>query len=130
MNMKPLRIVVVDDAPFIRDAIKTILIRAGHSIVGEAGNGNEAVKVALETKPDVVIMDIVMPEKSGIQATKEILESLPKTRILGCSTLDQEFLVTKAIEAGVVDFIQKPFDAAKVRSIFEDISKKLEGKSP
>src|SRR5476649_2161908 len=122
--MQILRVLVVDDAPFIRDILRHILQRAGHEVVGEAEDGNQAVTTALDKKPDLIIMDIVMPNKSGIQATKEILEILPKTKVIACSTIDQENMMMKAMESGAVEFIHKPFHAMDVIKIINRVFEK------
>lgn len=120
-RMKKLRILIVDDAPYIRDVLRVILTKYGHEIVGEAQDGEQAVAMALQHHPDLVIMDIVMPLKSGLQATKEILDQLPATKVVACSTADQDTMVMKAMEAGAVDFINKPFHVADVLNIIEKI---------
>jgi two-component system chemotaxis response regulator CheY len=117
-------VVVADDAPFVRDVLRAIITKAGHRVVGEAENGEQAVQVVLEKQPHVVIMDIVMPKMSGVQATREILKILPKTRVIACSTLDQENMMVKAIESGAVDFIHKPFNAKDVIKIIERVVEK------
>lgn len=122
-TQKSLKVVIVDDAPFVREALEEILVRAGHQVVGRAENGEQAVSQCLATKPDVVIMDIVMPIKSGVQATKEIRAALPETRVIACSTVDQEIMLMKAVEAGANDFITKPF---KVEEVLERIKKVTE----
>jgi two-component system, chemotaxis family, chemotaxis protein CheY len=104
-----LRILVADDAAFIREVLTQIIAKAGFQLVGEATDGAEAVTLALKEKPDVIIMDIVMPNKSGIQATQEILEKLPRTKIIACTTEGQESMVFKALEAGCCDYVTKPF---------------------
>jgi two-component system chemotaxis response regulator CheY len=119
--MKKLNVVLADDAPFIRDILKQLLTRQGHTVVGEAENGEQALRIALEKNPDLVIMDIVMPLMSGVQATKEIKEKNPKIKIVACSTLDQENMLTKIIEAGAEDFISKPFDVKNVMTIIEKV---------
>jgi two-component system chemotaxis response regulator CheY len=119
--MKILKILIADDAPFVRDIFRHIMKRAGHEVVAEANDGNEAVAMALEKKPDLIIMDIVMPNKSGIEATKEIKELLPLTKIIACSTIDQENMILKAMESGAVEFIQKPFNASEVIKIIERV---------
>ena len=100
--MNKLNVLIVDDAPFIRDILKHILVRSGHVVIGEAEDGVQAVAMALEKKPDLVIMDIVMPNMTGVQATKEILAKLPKTKVIACSTLDQDNMLMKVMEAGGV----------------------------
>lgn len=105
---------IVDDAPFIREVLKHIFAKTEIEIVGEAVDGEEAVEVVRRTKPDVVLMDIVMPKKSGIQAAAELLKEMPKLKIVACSTVDQNTMVTKALEAGCCNYITKPFKAEEV----------------
>ena len=116
-----LKVVIVDDASFIREVLEEILVRAGHQVVGQAENGEQAVHLCLATKPDLIIMDIVMPLKSGIQATKEILEQMPTVKILACSTVDQEIMLMKALEAGAHDYISKPFKGPEVLEIISKV---------
>jgi two-component system chemotaxis response regulator CheY len=116
-----LQIVIADDAPFIRDILRQILIRAGHNIVGEAEDGVQAVKLTLEKNPDVVIMDVVMPNMSGVQATKEILSQGSQAKVIACSTIDQDNMIMKMMEAGAVEYIKKPFSAPDVVAIVERI---------
>lgn len=127
--MTRLDVLIVDDAPFIRDVLRHILAKAGHKIVGEAENGEQAVEMALEKKPQLVIMDIVMPLKSGIQATKEIMEALPQTKVIMCSTVDQNIMLTKSLEAGASEYITKPFNAGDVVKIINKIFDKDMGAS-
>lgn len=103
------RLVVVDDAPFIREIVRQVVEGAGISLVGEATDGQEAVELVLRLKPDVVLMDIIMPRKSGIEATKEIIATLPETKIIAFSTADQAVMVLRALEAGCCSFLEKPF---------------------
>ena len=108
------RVLIVDDAVFMRNMIKDIIAGGDFEIVGEAANGIEAVERYRELKPDLTTMDIVMPFKSGIEATKEILAEDPQAVIIMCSALGQESLVMEAIEAGAADFIVKPFKGEDV----------------
>jgi Chemotaxis response regulator containing a CheY-like receiver domain and a methylesterase domain len=103
------RVLVVDDAVFMRSTIKEIFTSNGFEIAGEAANGIEAVEKYRELKPDLVTMDIVMPYKNGIEATREIVRENKNANVIICSALGQEALVTEAIEAGATDFIVKPF---------------------
>jgi two-component system chemotaxis response regulator CheY len=119
------RVLIVDDAVFMRDMIKDIFSSGDFEIVGEAVHGVEAVDKYRELKPDLVTMDIVMPFKSGIEATKEILAHDDKATIIMCSALGQESLVMEAIEAGAADFIVKPFKADDVLAV---VAKVLSGK--
>lgn len=117
-------ILIVDDAPFIREILKKILVKAGYKVVGEAEDGNEAIRLALETNPDLILMDIVMPIKSGIEATKEILERVPGTKIVMLSTIDQDYMIHRSMEAGAQDFVQKPFENDR---LLEVIRKNIQG---
>lgn len=105
---------IVDDAPFIREVLRHIFTKSEVEVVGEAQDGVEAVELVKKTKPHVVLMDIVMPKKSGIEATLEILKELPQTRIIACSTMDQNTMVMRALEAGCCHYLTKPFTADEV----------------
>ncbi len=118
----PRRVLVVDDAIFMRNMIKDIFAQAGDfEVVGEAAHGLEAVEKFKELKPDLVTMDIVMPFKSGIEATREIMKIDPDSVIVMCSALGQEQLVMEAIEAGAADFIVKPFKADEVLQVVRKV---------
>ncbi len=104
-----IELVIVDDAPFIREVVRHIVQGSGIQVVGEATNGEEAVRVVQALKPHVVLMDLVMPVKSGIDAVKELLPLLPELKVVACSTLDQESMVMKALEAGCCHYLVKPF---------------------
>jgi two-component system, chemotaxis family, chemotaxis protein CheY len=108
------KILIVDDAKFMRTTLTNILIKAGHEIVGEAENGKAAVSLYQTTLPDLVTMDITMPEMSGLKATKLIKEEFPDARIIMCSAMGQQKMVVEAIETGAKDFIVKPFDENRV----------------
>ncbi len=111
------RVLIVDDAAFMRSMIRDILTKNGFEVAGEAGNGNEAIRLYDEQKPDLVTMDIVMPLKSGIEATREIIAKYPDAQIVICSALGQETLVMEAMEVGAKDFIVKPFKEEQVLEI-------------
>src|SRR6056297_3137899 len=98
--MMGVRVMVVDDALFMRNMLKDIFTKAGHEIVGEAANGEEAVTKYTELKPDLVTMDIVMPVKSGIEALQEIRQANPDACVVMCSALGQDALVVVAVQAG------------------------------
>ena len=117
----PKRVLVVDDAIFMRNMIKDIFLSGGFEVVGEAANGLEALEKYKELRPDLTTMDIVMPFKSGIEATKEILALDDKALIIMCSALGQESLVMEAIEAGAADFVVKPFKAEDVQRVVEKV---------
>jgi two-component system chemotaxis response regulator CheY len=107
-------VLVCDDAIFMRTMIADILTQAGYKVVGEAESGVEAVQKYQELKPDLVTMDIVMPEMGGIDAVREIVKMYPEARILMCSAMGQQALVVEAIQAGAKDFVVKPFQPARV----------------
>ncbi|WP_158735982.1 response regulator [Alteribacillus sp. YIM 98480] len=107
-------VLIVDDASFMRMMIKDILEKNDFDIAGEAANGQEAVELYNELQPDLVTMDITMPEKDGIEALKEIKSSSPGANIIMCSAMGQQAMVIDAIQAGAKDFIVKPFQADRV----------------
>ena len=108
------RILIVDDAAFMRMMIKEILTKNGFVVVGEASDGVQAVDKYKELKPDLVTMDITMPEVDGIQGLKSIQAFDANSKIVMCSAMGQQGMVIEAIQAGARDFIVKPFDAARV----------------
>ena len=107
-------ILICDDAAFMRMMIKDILTKNGYNIAGEAENGAMAVDKYNETKPDLVLMDITMPEMDGIQALKKINENDPSALVIMCSAMGQQAMVIESIQAGAKDFIVKPFQADRV----------------
>jgi two-component system chemotaxis response regulator CheY len=111
------RLVIVDDAPFIREVLRNVFLNTEVEVVAEASDGVEAVEMVSKFKPDTVLMDIVMPRKSGIDATIEILKLHPKTKIIACSTVDENAIVLRALDAGCCDFVTKPFKAADVLNV-------------
>jgi len=117
----PKKVLIVDDAVFMRNMIRDIFAAAGFEVVGEAANGLEAVEKFRELRPDLTTMDIVMPFKSGIEATREIVQVDPRAVVVMCSALGQEALVMEAIEAGASDFIVKPFRAEDVISVVKKV---------
>lgn len=108
------RILIVDDAAFMRMMIKDILTKNGYEVVGEAENGAVGVKLYKELKPDLVTMDITMPEMDGITAVKAIKKIDPAANIIMCSAMGQQMMVMEAIQAGARDFIVKPFQQERV----------------
>jgi two-component system chemotaxis response regulator CheY len=108
------RILICDDAIFMRTMIADILTSAGYEIAGEAESGLQAVERYKTVKPDLVTMDIVMPDMGGIDAVRAITALDPGARILMCSAMGQQSLVVEAIQAGAKDFVVKPFQPARV----------------
>ena len=107
-------VLICDDAAFMRVMIKDILTKNGYEVAGEAENGIKAVEKYAETKPDLVMMDITMPEMDGIKALKKIKEADPGATIIMCSAMGQQAMVIESIQSGAKDFIVKPFQADRV----------------
>jgi len=116
-------VLVCDDAIFMRTMVGDILTQAGFEIVGEAESGLEAVERYRELRPDLVTMDIVMPDMSGIDAVREIVKLDPEARVLMCSAMGQQGLVVEAIKAGAKEFVVKPFQPSRV---LEAVTRALE----
>ncbi|MBZ4645872.1 MAG: two-component system, chemotaxis family, chemotaxis protein CheY [Petroclostridium sp.] len=108
------KILIVDDAAFMRMMIKDILTKNGFEVVGEAENGAKAIEKYKELNPDLVIMDITMPEVDGIQAVREIKKLDGDSKIIMCSAMGQQAMVIESIQAGARDFVVKPFQAERV----------------
>lgn len=112
----PARILIVDDAAFMRLLVKKALVPAGFEIAGEAANGAEAVRMYAQLKPDLVTIDMVMPEVDGIEAIRRIRAADPKAKLVVVSAVDQRENLLEAIRLGAADYIVKPFDAERVIS--------------
>lgn len=108
------KIMVVDDAAFMRMMLKDILSKGGYEVVGEAENGLKAVDRYKDLTPDLVLMDITMPELDGIGAVKRIKEVDANAKIIMCSAMGQQAMVLESIQAGARDFIVKPFQADRI----------------
>lgn len=107
-------ILICDDAAFMRMMIKNVLTKGGYNVVGEAENGAKAVEKYKELSPDLVLMDITMPEMDGIQALKEIKGIDAGAKVIMCSAMGQQAMVIESIQSGAKDFIVKPFDKDRV----------------
>lgn len=116
------KVLVVDDAAFMRIKLKDILEKNNYEVVGEAENGIVAIEKYKEVSPDIVTMDITMPEMDGVEALKEIKAFDPNAKILMCSAMGQQSMVMDAIRAGAVDFIVKPFDTERVIHALDKVS--------
>ncbi|SHE68497.1 two-component system, chemotaxis family, response regulator CheY [Desulfofundulus australicus DSM 11792] len=115
------RILVVDDAAFMRMMIKNIVTKSGYEVVGEAENGKQAVEKYAELKPDIVTMDITMPDMDGIEAVKAIKAIDPQASIVMVSAMGQQAMVMDAIQAGARDFIVKPFQQERLLQAIERV---------
>lgn len=108
------KVLIVDDATFMRMVLKDILEKNGYEVIGEANNGVMAIELYKNNKPDIVTMDITMPEMDGIEAVKEIIKIDSDAKIVMCSAMGQQSMIMDAIRAGAKDFIVKPFQADRV----------------
>jgi two-component system, chemotaxis family, chemotaxis protein CheY len=108
------RVLICDDALFMRSMLADILASAGYEVAGEAATGAEAVQKYRELGPDLVTMDIVMPDMGGIDAVRAIVKEFPDAKILMCSAMGQQALVIEAVRAGAKDFVVKPFQPSRV----------------
>lgn len=115
------RVLIVDDVSFVRKTLRQILEPQGYEIAGEATNGEEALRLYRQLKPDLVTMDIVMPVLGGIEATRQIMKQDKDAKIVIISAMGQESLVMEAINAGARDFILKPFKAVDILRAFQHI---------
>ena len=113
------KILIVDDVAFVRKTLSEIVTQAGYQVVGEAADGQEAVERYVETRPDLVTMDVVMPMMSGIEATRKIMKLDKDARVVIISAMGQENLVMEAINVGAKDYVLKPFSAADVLKTLE-----------
>ncbi len=113
------KILVVDDAAFMRMMIKNILVKNGYDVVGEAENGKVAIEMYKQLQPDLVTMDITMPDMDGIEGVKGIKAVDPHARIVMCSAMGQQGMVMEAIKAGAKDFIVKPFQQDRILQAVE-----------
>ena len=112
-----IRVMVVDDHSIVREGLKLVLEQSGEfEVVGQAGDGEEAVRVAAEVSPDVVVMDVMMPRKDGVEACREIMESAPGTRVVMLTVADEETAVLEAVAAGATGYLQKETDRERLLS--------------
>lgn len=114
------KILIVDDAAFMRMMLKDMIVKAGHEVVGEAQNGVEGVEKYKQLSPDIVTMDITMPEMDGLSCLKEIMKYDKDAKVIMCSAMGQQAMVLDAINSGAKDFLVKPFQAERV---FDALSK-------
>ena len=112
-------VLIVDDIAFVRKTLSEILSRAHYQVVGEAADGTEAIDLYMKLRPDIVTMDVVMPQMSGIDATRKIVKADKKAKIVIISAMGQENLVMEAIDVGAKDYILKPFTTEDVLKTIE-----------
>ncbi|MBW2280632.1 MAG: response regulator [Deltaproteobacteria bacterium] len=120
------RILIVDDAAFMREMLRDLLTEEGFEIAAEAADGDEAVAAYAEYTPDLVMLDIVMPRKSGLEALREIVASDADATVVMCSALGQESLVMEALDAGAKDFVVKPFKPDRAIEVVKKVLQKAD----
>jgi two-component system chemotaxis response regulator CheY len=109
-----INVLIVDDLTFIKMVLKDLVEKAGFRVVGEASDGEEALRLFAEKRPDIVLLDITMPKMDGLTALRKILEMDPEAKVIMCSALGQQRLILQAIQMGAKDFIVKPFRPERV----------------
>lgn len=111
------RILIVDDSFYMRTMLKNMLTDAGYEVVGEAANGQQAVELAASTKPDLITLDVILPDNTGLDVLKGIRQNDPDVKVVMCSAVGQEVIVNEALESGASAYIVKPFSEEKVLEI-------------
>ncbi|MFJ7916956.1 MULTISPECIES: response regulator [unclassified Lysinibacillus] len=114
-------VLVVDDTLFMRVAISNMFSEWGYEVVGNAGNGKEAVAMYRELQPDLITMDVTMPVMTGIEAVKEIIPEFPDAKIIMITALGQQKLIVEAIESGAKDFMTKPFEPERLKAVVDQL---------
>jgi two-component system chemotaxis response regulator CheY len=118
------KVLIVDDAVFMRTVLKKMLEEEDYEIVGEASNGIDAIEKARTLQPDIITLDITMPEMDGVTALPEILKASPGSKVIMCSAMGQQSMVVDAIKQGAKDFIVKPFQKARVTQAIQNVLSK------
>ena len=111
------RILIVDDSFYMRTMLKNMLTDAGYEVVGEAANGAQALEMAASTAPDLITLDVILPDNTGLDVLKSLRQIQPNAKVVMCSAVGQEVIVTEAIESGALAYIVKPFSEEKVLEI-------------
>ncbi|RSK34632.1 response regulator [Hymenobacter metallilatus] len=111
------RILIVDDSFYMRTMLKNMLTDAGYEVVGEAANGQQALEMATDTKPDLITLDVILPDNTGLDVLKGIRQEQPDVKVVMCSAVGQEVIVNEALESGATAYIVKPFSEEKVLEI-------------
>ena len=111
------RILIVDDSLYMRTMLKNMLTDAGYEVVGEAANGAQALEMAASTAPDLITLDVILPDNTGLDVLKSLRQIQPNAKVVMCSAVGQEVIVTEAIESGALAYIVKPFSEEKVLEI-------------
>jgi two-component system chemotaxis response regulator CheY len=121
------RILIVDDSFYMRTMLKNMLTDAGYDVVGEAANGQQALEMAVATTPDLITLDVILPDNTGLDVLKGIRQQQPDAKVVMCSAVGQETIVNEAIENGALAYIVKPFSEERVLEI---VGGALDGDAP
>jgi two-component system chemotaxis response regulator CheY len=121
------RILIVDDSFYMRTMLKNMLTDAGYDVVGEAANGQQALEMAVATNPDLITLDVILPDNTGLDVLKGIRQQQPDAKVVMCSAVGQETIVNEAIENGALAYIVKPFSEERVLEI---VGGALQGDGP
>lgn len=116
------RVMIVDDAELMRMVIKDILLMHGHEVVAEVNDGEEAIQTYLEVKPDLVLMDLIMPNMDGKEALQKLLVIDPEAKVVMCSSLGQQAMITESMKIGAMGFIVKPFEVNGMLDVIKKIA--------
>ena len=117
-----IKVLVVDDHSIVREGLKYVLEQSGEfEVVGQAGDGVEAVRVAAELSPDLVVMDVMMPRKDGVEACRDIMDSAPETRVVMLTVANEETAVLEAVAAGATGYLQKETDRERLLSTLRGV---------
>lgn len=111
------RILIVDDSFYMRTMLKNMLTDAGYEVVGEAANGQQALEMAASTKPDLITLDVILPDNTGLDVLRGLRKEAPDAKVVMCSAVGQEVIVNEAIENGALAYIVKPFSEERVLEI-------------
>ena len=117
------KILVVDDSYYMRTMLKNLLADAGHDIVGEAANGEDALRLAKSLSPDMITLDVILPDTTGLEVLKEIKKDQPNLKVVIVSAVGQELVVNEAIQNGAIAYIVKPFNEEKVLEVVDNVFK-------
>lgn len=120
-----IRFIIVDDAAFLREVLKDIMTSVDSLCVGESENGEDAVKLAATSNPDMIFLDMVLPRQNGIDTARQIKRILPSVKIIGCSTIENKTLIENALDAGFDSYIKKPFTKDQILSAVRTAFPKL-----
>lgn len=115
-------VLIVDDSAFMRNMLKNIITQAGANVVGEAGDGAEAIAKVEELNPEIVFLDIMMPNVNGLEALKKIKAQHPGVKVVMCTSAGQEKIIGEAVEAGASEFVKKPFKPDEINQVIAKLS--------